>query len=74
MAKTLHERYCAGLTAMGMSRIPSRNKFTMFTHGDRFYFVGVSGALRVNTRAAAASSWPCSDTFKQRVLDNASKE
>jgi hypothetical protein len=70
MAKTLYERYCAGLAAMGMTRMPSRNKYTMFAREDgMLFFVGVSGALRVNTRANAASSRPCSEAFKQRVLN-----
>jgi len=68
---TLHDRYCAGLTALGCERLPKRNKYTMYQYRgkvDRVFFVGTSGALRMSPRANAATSHPCSDALKARVL------
>lgn len=76
MIKTLHDRYCEGLAALGMVRTLSRNKYTMFKNPDgrKFFFVGSSGALRVSIYASAASSLPCSKSFKQKVLDAPTKQ
>jgi hypothetical protein len=66
---TLHDRFCEGLKALGMKRIASRNKYTMFQSAvPHYYFVGSAGALRVGSRPNAALSNPCSQKFKDKVL------
>jgi hypothetical protein len=68
--KTLHDKLCLGLSRLGYSQLPKRNKYTMFTNSDnsKILFVGKSGALRQCNRANAALSIPCSDKFRQTVL------
>lgn len=71
IAKTLHDRYCIGLEALGCHRLPPRNKFTMYQadEGGTVFFVGRAGALRKASRANAAMSRPCTDKFKEYVLN-----
>jgi hypothetical protein len=49
---TQHDRLCHGLEAMGATKLPKRNKYTMFQlnrdgKAPRYYFVGSAGALRI---------------------------
>lgn len=75
MAKTLHDRFCIGLERLGALTMPKKNKYTMYkfpTQGvwtARFIFVGKAGALRQCLRPNSTQSVPCSDRFKQMILD-----
>lgn len=71
---TLHDTYCAGLEALGCERLPKRNKYTMYRYTsakgvNRVFFVGKAGALRMSPRANAATSHPCSDALKARIVE-----
>jgi hypothetical protein len=71
--KTLHDKLCLGLLRLGYSKLPKRNKYTMFEKKQDqipscVLFVGKNGALRQYHRANAALSIPCSDKFRQTVL------
>jgi hypothetical protein len=77
--KTIHDRLCHGLEAMGATKLPKRNKYTMFQlnrdgKASRYYFVGSSGALRASSRPSAATSIPCNDRFRQQVFDAPASE
>jgi hypothetical protein len=47
---TQHDRLCHGLEVMGATKLPKRNKYTMFKLGVHYYFVGTAGALRIASR------------------------
>jgi hypothetical protein len=72
--KTQRERYIAALVAQGETLVKSTRKYDVYTRHARpgqtteaFYYVGRAGALRVGI--SAAHSIPCSDKFKQTLLD-----
>lgn len=68
--KTQADRLIAGLEALGYKQLPKKNKYTMFQNSTgHVFFVGKNGALRIASRANAAASNPCSDTFRKKVLD-----
>lgn len=70
---TQHDSLCLGLTHLGGTALPSKGKYTVFRLGERYYFVGRAGALRVGFKASPSSSTPCHDVFRQRVLDAPAK-
>lgn len=72
---TQHDSLCLGLAALGARQIllPRPSKYTVFRLGERYYFVGRAGALRVGFRPSPSSSTPCHDVFRQRVLDAPAK-
>lgn len=76
---TQHDSLCLGLTHLGASPQAAnrgsraKGKYTIFRLGERYYFVGRAGALRVGFKASPSSSTPCHDVFRQRVLDAPAK-
>jgi hypothetical protein len=73
--KTLRERYTAALIARGETLVKSTHKYDVYTRQAgpggstyHFYYIGRAGALRVGS--SIASSTPCSDRFKQSLLDS----
>jgi hypothetical protein len=65
---TQHDKLCARLRELGAVEMPKKNKYTMFKRGERYYFVGKAGALRVSARANVATSISCNDWFRNLVM------
>lgn len=71
--QTIHDRLVAGLCALGYEQISATTrKYTVLEgRGPEdirvFAFVGKSGALRLNSRLAATTSWVASPKFRARV-------
>lgn len=75
MSQTLHDRFCMALEYRGHRRVVNARtgKYTVYARADldqrgrpTFYYVGVSGALRVG--ANATESIPASSKFKDLLL------
>jgi hypothetical protein len=54
---TIREKMIAGLQAMGFEKVHGRtSKYEVFFHGDKNWYVGVSGALRIGKNATDSIS------------------
>lgn len=72
MPMTMREKFLVALKARGATEVDNRHsKFVKLTRpsGEKFYFVGKSGSLRIG--ANVRTSVPASDDFKKRLLEEA---
>lgn len=59
----------------GAEEVVSRTgKYTVLFSGTRYYFIGKSGAVRVNSRNSAAGSVSWTDKFKPMIKEWASNQ
>jgi hypothetical protein len=54
---TLREKMIAGLRELGFRKVESRTtKYDVFSHGDKKWYVGLNGALRIGNNTAETHS------------------
>jgi hypothetical protein len=64
---TIREKMIAGLQAMEFEKVQARSsKYEVFCHGDKNWYVGVSGALRIGKNATDSIS--TSPIIKELIL------
>jgi hypothetical protein len=64
---TIREKMIAGLQAMGFEKVHARtSKYEVFSHGDKNWYVGANGALRIGKNATDSIS--TSPIIKELIL------